>query len=413
MATLLNPNQNRIEVIDAFRGFALAGIVIVHMVEQYLASLAPEGKMLGLEQGLTDTIINAFIFIFLRGKFFAIFSILFGLSFFIQTESAHKKGNKFTRIFLWKLAILFLIGYVHHLFYRGDILTIYAVTGLCLIPFFKLSEKYVLLASGILFLGIGRYIIFILFGDQPILLAASLSPTSPSVLNYFEILKQGTLRDVLQLNSIEGMIEKIEFQIGIFSRAYLTVAFFLVGLFLGRIKFFQNIEKKSKQIKKALLISLVVLVVAVIVMAGLFALASSSGEMNMNSWTAMFAFTFFDIANLAMTILILTGFSLLYYHKKWHSFLNKFTAYGRTALTNYVTQTFLGTFIFYGWGLGYLGDMRNSISFLIAIGIITAQIIVSTLWMKHFKYGPLEWLWRSVTYFKFQPFKKKQELVAH
>src|SRR6056297_853080 len=92
---VLRPTLNRIEIIDALRGFALAGIVLVHMVEQYLAAPWPEGQMEALVQGPLDQAVDAIILLIFRGKFFALFSILFGLSFFIQMDRASRKGTDF------------------------------------------------------------------------------------------------------------------------------------------------------------------------------------------------------------------------------------------------------------------------------------------------------------------------------
>ncbi|MEL6356895.1 MAG: DUF418 domain-containing protein, partial [Bacteroidota bacterium] len=102
----------RIVIIDSLRGFALAGVALVHVTEQYLAGPAPEGFMEGLN-GIPDNIIQGIIGFFFIGKFYAIFSILFGLSFAIQMESAAKKGGDFSLRFLWRAVLLFIIGYVH------------------------------------------------------------------------------------------------------------------------------------------------------------------------------------------------------------------------------------------------------------------------------------------------------------
>ena len=103
-------SNNRIEIIDALRGFSLAGIVIVHMVENYVGAPTPEGAMDAVRLGIPDYIVDGFIFLFLRGKFFALFSFLFGLSFFIQMDSAYRKGNDYKWKFLWRLVLLFAIG---------------------------------------------------------------------------------------------------------------------------------------------------------------------------------------------------------------------------------------------------------------------------------------------------------------
>ncbi|QBA64204.1 hypothetical protein [Muriicola soli] len=141
----------RIDIIDALRGISLAGIVIVHMVENYLASLPPEGAMEAAHQGTFDYVIDGIILLLLRGKFFALFSFLFGLSFFIQMKNADLKGRDYQLRFLWRLALLLLLGYFHSLFYRGDILTIYALLGVFLVPFYRLKKQWILGFSVLIF----------------------------------------------------------------------------------------------------------------------------------------------------------------------------------------------------------------------------------------------------------------------
>ena len=134
--------RDRIAIIDAFRGFALAGIVLVHFVEQFIGGPIPEEETSQMLQGVPDYIVLVILQLFLSGKFFALFSILFGLSFYIQMSRTAAKGKKYKLRFLWRLAILMMIGLVHSLFYRGDILTIYAFIGLFLPFFHDVSNKW-------------------------------------------------------------------------------------------------------------------------------------------------------------------------------------------------------------------------------------------------------------------------------
>ena len=120
----------------------------------------------------------------------------------------------------------------------------------------------------------------------------------------------------------------------------------------------------------------------------------------------MFAMHTMDLANIGMTAFILAAFLSIYRGKNGYR-LNVLAPYGRTALTNYVFQSVLGTFIFYGWGLGLLTELRNIYTFLLAIVVLTIQIIISKWWMRKFYYGPFEWLWRSLTWWKWMPMLKK------
>ena len=117
----------------------------------------------------------------------------------------------------------------------------------------------------------------------------------------------------------------------------------------------------------------------------------------------MLGLTVLDLGNLAMTAAILCGFVLLYRKPAAQRALNHFESFGRMALTNYVMQSIIGTFIFYGWVLGMLGKMTNSYAFLLALMVIYLQMRISRWWLKRYLYGPLEWVWRSLTHFRRYP----------
>ncbi|MEL6975124.1 MAG: DUF418 domain-containing protein [Bacteroidota bacterium] len=394
----------RIEIIDALRGFSLAGIVIVHLVENYIGGPAPQSFYEDVNQGLPDAIVSGFNGIFLSGKFFALFSFLFGVSFFIQMNNARANGSYFGWRFAWKMILLFGIGFVHSLFYAGDILTIYAMLGLLLIPFFKVGNKTIVVVAALLLLGVGRFVVFGLTHGEDFFGDVGMSPEHPHTLEYFNVLKSGTIGDVFSINAVDGHLRKMNFQYGIFGRGYMTLAYFLIGMLVGRIGFFNDYQNRKKLLKRSWITGLVLFLVS----GGLLALTfgQMGGNITFDNWLAMFGLTAVDLSNISITLLILSVFVLLYKKTKARAWLSKFAPYGRMALTNYFFQSVIGTVLFFGWGFGLIGQLRNIYTFGIAIGIIIVQMALSKLWLKHFKYGPLEWLWRSLTFFKLMPLKK-------
>ncbi len=405
MSTAVKPTPfERIEIIDALRGFALAGIVICHVVENYIAAATPTTFNEAVHPGLIDNIIDGVIGIFLRGKFIALFSFLFGLSFFIQMDNARQRGGYFGGRFLWRLILLFVIGFVHSLFYRGDILTVYALLGIFLIPFYRVNNKWALITAGLLFLGLARFALFLIAGGDGIFIEMDTNPDNEKVLSYYNTLKTGSLWEVFETNAIEGHIEKAEVQYGVFGRGYFTFAFFLIGLVVGRNGFFKRFREEQKLLKKILMYAIIGFVVSFGIMAGGF--ASMGTDFNMNSWNAMIGLTGMDLVNMAMTVVYIVLFAMLFKRVKGERFLAKFAPYGRMALTNYVLQSVIFTFILFGWGLGYLGELRQLYTFLLALVFIALQMLFSRWWLQNYKYGPLEWLWRSLTFFKVFPFRK-------
>ncbi|MGX1930290.1 DUF418 domain-containing protein [Flagellimonas sp. 2504JD4-2] len=399
-----NTPNKRIEIVDALRGFSLAGIVIVHMVENYIGAPAPEVFTEAVHQGVGDYIVDGFIGFLLRGKFFALFSFLFGLSFFIQMDNGAQKGEYFGGRFVWRLMLLLVIGYVHSLFYAGDILTIYAMLGILLLPFYRVDTKWILMLVVLIFLGVGRFTVFAFTEGANMFGTMGMQPNDPAVLDYYNTLKEGTLSDVFSANAYNSHLNKLNFQLGIFGRGYITFGFFLLGLIVGRMGFFKTYENNKKLIKRTWIWSLVGFVVSGVLMGVTF---GSLGEnVTFDNWVAMLGLTAYDLNNISMTMLLISLFVILYKRalpKKW---LSKFAPYGKMALTNYFFQSIVGTFLLFGWGMGYLGELRNIYTFGLALVIIALQMLFSSWWLKKFRYGPLEWFWRSATFFKSFPLKK-------
>lgn len=398
--------SSRIEIIDALRGIALAGIVLCHMVENYIGAMAPQSFYEAVSVSPMDQIIDGLLNFFFRGKFIALFSFLFGLSFFIQMDNGAKKGVAFAGKFLWRLVLLFVIGYLHSLFYRGDILTIYAMLGMFLIPFYKSDSKWILVFSALLFLGLGRYVVFFLTqGEHLFLNTDPMDPNAPHVLTYYNILKNGSIWEVFQTNAWEGHLDKLNFQYGIFGRGYFTFAFFLIGLYVGRIGFFKRFRTDKKLTKRVLIGSVILLFIGFGVTA--LAFINLGQDAKFDNCIAMVGLSGMDIANLAMTLIYISLFIILFRKARVERWLLKFAPYGRMALTNYFLQSILGGLLLYGWGFGYLGELTSTYTFLIALLVIAFQVWTSKLWLQRFHYGPLEWLWRSMTFFRNFPLKKE------
>jgi uncharacterized protein len=402
-------NGGRIAAVDALRGFALLGILLVHMVEQYVGGPPPTADF-GIVSSW-DPIVAGATELMIRGKFFMMFSLLFGLSFFIQMDRAAAREIGFRRRFAWRLTVLLVIGLVHHLFYRGDILSVYAVIGLLLLLFYRASDRTLLLTALLLFLGVPRLLLLAgssLFGFDPLLVSFE-DAASPA---YYSTIRNGSLLAVFATNLLDGLQLKFAFQFGLFGRGYQTLALFLLGLYLGRSGWHTVLSGSRPRLRRVLLCGLAVMVVAFGSGNLLMALVGGSSlglNVSPSAWQMALGLQFYDISNLGMMAMLVAGFLLLFLRPAGERVLTALAPVGKTALTCYVCQTLAGTFLLYGWGTGYLGQIGASTAALLALAIFASQLVISALWLRVFRFGPLEWVWRSLTYWRLQPMRIRRD----
>ena len=403
MQEILQRKSTRIEVIDVLRGFTLLGIAFVHFTEQYYAGMPPATHPDFTSHGLTDQIVAVFIGVLIQGKFFMIFSFLFGLSFFLQLNKSDGSGTFILR-FSWRLLTLFLIGFVHHLHYRGDILTIYAVLGLGLLICHKLPDKILLVLALLLVFNLPSIVARTIGALDP-------SSTGPSFFNpdqkqlefYYDTVKAGSYLAILKANFYEFK-GKFVFQVES-GRLYITLGLFLLGLYAGRKNVFADVAFFKRLIRYALW----TLLGCVLFTATLFGGTKLAGVELAQPVQFLVGASVFDIFNASLASIYVGLLVSLFQKDRWRKRLMTFYAVGRMGLTTYLMQTLIGIFIFFSVGLGILGEIGAAVSLVIGILVFVLQILFSNYWLKRYQYGPVEWVWRSLTYLKIQPIKNRGE----
>jgi uncharacterized protein len=393
--TLQTLSPKRIEIIDVLRGFALFGIAIIHMIEQYYAGQPPE--QFAQPQTIADGITQGFGFIFIMGKFFMIFSFLFGLSFYIQFSKSDAENNFLIR-FAWRLLILFGIGMLHHLHYRGDILTIYAVLGFALLLFYKLPDRYLLILALILVFNIPSLVtrsIQIFYPGE-----SEIQQDPRAVMAYYETVKNGSYIEILKAN-LAGFIDKFNFQVWS-GRIYITLGLFLLGIYAGRKKFFENLTEYMPVTKKLRRIAFWSVGGCILFSSVFFGGANAAGLKLNNQLNMAVGGFIYDIFNSALFVIYICTIIVLFQKPNWKKRLMIFFPVGKMGLTIYLLQAFIGTMIFFSYGLGLLYELGAFYSLLLALVSFALQVVIAHTWFKYFAYGPIEWLWRNLTYFKIQ-----------
>lgn len=411
ITTANTTTTKRMTVIDALRGFALLGVMLMHMLQHFGAFSgvrADESQYPALDEAIQWLSANV-----IMGRFINIFALLFGLSFYIQMDSAARKGIDFRKRFLWRMAVLFTIGMIGNSFFGQDILSIYAVFGAIMVFLFPLKNWVLILIASLLLLGAPR---LMMMGYDKITKTEQVmeQPTQ-------ERRQPGTMPttylETAKRHLTTGLQGKLNYQFGMNGRGYITMALFILGLVVGRLQFFKDIEKKQKR-NVILFLSFLIGTIAFNYLLDCIPQEPISFRMLMTpnyeiSLAAVAVSALYDINVIVLSGALALGFIVLYQFNPIGKHLDAITPYGRMGLTNYEMQGIIGSFLFSVWGLGRIfGTLGITEVFVLGIVFYIVQAVFSWFWLKHFLYGPLEWLWRSATYLKWQPLRKPNAINA-
>ncbi len=409
-------SDTRITVIDALRGFALLGVVLVHMNQHY--SYFSRGPFAAHEPILAgwNEAASWLIWEVMLGRFINIFAFLFGLSFFIQMDRAAKKGTMFGPCFLWRMAILFAIGIVDTCFYSGDILSIYAVFGVIMLLLNRCKSWMLIAVSVLLLAGAPRWV---MIGYDRL----TAPPATEQVVSNENRVPRPRPRaerggrpkpsflQTAKNNLTSGMEGKLNYQFTRGNRGYITLAIFILGLVVGRTRFFETVHLKRARNWKllgifAVVLSLVCWLITLLPDQNMRWMAMGQG--GVPSLAALASQGLSDFKLVLSSAVIGMVFVVLYQYRGFKNVLGALAPYGRMGLTNYVSQSVIGALLFamWGWG-GYFGAWQPAEVMLLGLAVYFIQVLISGVWLHFFRYGLLEWAWRSLTYFNWQPFLKR------
>lgn len=400
----------RVQIVDILRGFALFGILLVNMaffMHPFQASIFP------IDPGTPwyDKAAAWLIHFLGDGKFYTLFSLLFGLGLTLLMSRIEARGGRFVPLYLRRLLVLLGIGLVHaFIIWIGDILIMYALVGFLLVLYRKARPRTLLIWVVILFL---LPLLFTAGVTGLVEMGRSLPEGAEQIDLAFADVEAGFVADLERAyrvypagNFAEITQQRIYDYSSYFGYSIISgfsiLAMFLVGVYFGKRQLFQNLETNRPFFKKLLLVGLLIGIPANLY----YATKAMSVSFLYVNWEILLVQAVQMLGAPLLSLAYVSAFCLLALSPVWGERLKVLAPVGQMALTNYLTQSIVCTTIFYGYGLGLFGQFGAALGLVLTFAIYLLQIPFSHWWMKRFKYGPAEWLWRSLTYMKFQPMKR-------
>lgn len=392
MVNNLKLDNKRLYVVDALRGFAIFLIFLIHNIQYFGIQFHAQSNYNWLN--VLNDFLTQFIFFLFGNKAFQIFSLLFGLTFFIQKAHLKFKNINPYKFFLWRFFLLFCFGLFNSIFYRGDILVVFAILGVLLIPLSQLNSKLILVI--VVFLIFLPFELFKLSQTFKAAIVPIKETLEVSNYNTNSNLKYGSFLDVLINNLLQNKIGNLKFNLNS-GRMSIILAMFLLGVLLGRKQLF--LLNKSSSIrfwKKVFIFSFVFFVIGFILNRTEFlAFGSLKTQNYCNLIFTMLPNTFF-------TFILVAFFVLVFKVQLFNRFFNLFSSLGKMSLTNYILQSIIGAFLYYGYGLGLYKITGALQSILITIFVSVLMSIFSKYWLTKYSRGPFETLWHKASWYFFK-----------
>ncbi|MGM0901627.1 MAG: DUF418 domain-containing protein [Bacillota bacterium] len=399
--------KDRILTIDIIRGFALFGIFLVNMPAFHSPVFMKSFYGQGVEYSGIDYWVDVFFSLFVEMKFFTIFSFLFGLGFFIFMSRAEEKGLGVKVLYLRRISALFLFGVLHIVaLWFGDILHTYAFAGLFLLFFYKRKVKTILIWA------------FSLLVVLNLLLSLNLLIPNELLVEMEETNAQGFvegLGEYVEVYTQAGYLEWVSYRLGtevsflamnLIPASIPVLAMFLFGLAAGKAGLFHKVSNHLKFLKKLRLITFLISIPLVIVLALLKVDILDIGVKQLYGIQL-----FKSLTGTSLCFLYISTLTLMLRKENWQKRLRPLGYAGQMALTNYLMQSIVSVIIFVGFG--FYGNVSLYTGTVLCIVFFALQMLFSTFWLKRFRFGPFEWLWRSFTYMKVQKLKRIDQVAIN
>ena len=400
----------RIDTLDILRGFALLGILLVNF--EYF-SKPIQAIVLGLDpthEGV-DRLVAIGTQVLVQGKFYSLFSMLFGMGFALMLTRAETRGGGFFGVYARRVLLLLAIGLAHALFiWSGDILVSYALFGIVMLLFFRRTPVSRLPKWALAFMLIPVLLMWLfafgveseppggemaaMFAEQEVELAAGIAQA-------VQALSAGSFAEVnaVRVGDLAFMMSSLPFfGLGI-------LGYFLLGAWFLRSGVFADSGQHLRFFRRMMAIGLV----AGLLLSLLASYLMYGENLMVPTYRMAAANTAATAGNLLLMLGYLSTIVLLLRQPDWGRRLRWLAPAGRMALTNYLTQSLFWTWMFYGYGLGFYGQVSRWGMVLLAIAFFAMQVQLSHWWLRRFRFGPAEWLWRSLTYLRAQPMRRAQE----
>jgi len=405
----------RVVLLDTLRGFALCGVFIANVYlwfsgRMFFARAQMEAAM--KEASWLDTAVNYAFNPLIAGRFITIFSFLFGLGFAVQLGRAERRGTSVIPVYARRLCVGLGLGLAHlFLLFQGDIVSTYALLGFTLLLFYKRSDRTLLIwAAVLIFLGPVLWNTALrlpqLLGSPGAAEAAKAAGERSMALRaqVLEAFSQGSWLDTVRVGAAYYFGDLFKM---LSTFLPVIVGRFLLGLWAGRRRLFHDAPQHLPFFRRLLGwgLGLGLLASGVgILMGQLFSRKILSPEAL--PWLPFVMGPMRHLSEVGMAAAYVSGITLLFQRDAWRRLLAVLAPVGQMALTNYLLESVLGVLLFYGYGLGLMGKLGSAAQIGVALTIFTLQILLSHWWMARFRFGPAEWVWRSLTYGKAQPMRR-------
>lgn len=398
--------DSRIQILDILRGFALLGILMVN-VHWFGTPVTVMISSLEHWTGPASDAVNFFIKFLFEGKFYVLFSMLFGYGFYLFLTRKKTVGKSVVATYSMRLFILLIFGLLHViLLWPGDILVYYAVLGFVLILFRNVSPgKLINWAIGFLlipsfFVGFG--VLFMSMPEAAEAIEQGMEETNKYMKSLYNkalaVYPSGSFREMIDMRIQEYKLLLngiLFFQVNI-------MGMFLVGVYAAKKQLLENLDTNISFFKK-----LMVWGYAIGIPANLFfawsAIHYDTTSLSINTLLVTFANAF---GNPALSLAYVSTLVVLFNEGRLLVVSQLLAPVGRMALTNYLVHSIAGIFVFHAYGLGLFGKIPPWQLILPAVAFYLLQVWLSKIWLKKYRFGPFEWIWRTLTYFEIQKIRK-------